>query len=363
MEYKMKELSEYDASYIKAVYYNDLNIVHLQNYDRISNMISNLEKYLNENEIIIKDNNIINLINQKFEYELYDIDYEEDENNYNKYYLAKVYYFILSYILKKDIGFEIENYKANRYFLDIIIDTLTPNKEFNIFRIVDEDYYNNRNTSFIPNRDVICYSNRARGIIEDIVNIVRHYDSDLKERALLHFDLLEESILNNEETYYFLYNRDDFAIDSFLHELIIEHSEKIVLEKLNRVETNTSIKLPDNIDKYNALSDSLKIGNYQIQEGNVEKIEEDKKYISANNNEGTDENVSVEIIAIKNNLSKKQVNSLVNGLVSLDCIDNDSKDDMLAFLGNKTKTPINKIDWKATKILCAYFVDKFNSDI
>ena len=105
------------------------------------------------------------------------------------------------------------------------------------------------------------------------------------------------------------------------------------------------------------------IGISNLKQEPIDKIEEDKKYISANNNEGTDENVSVEIIAIENNLSKKQVNSLVKGLVSLDCIDNDSKDDMLAFLGNKTKTPINKIDWKKTKILCAYFVDKFNSDI
>ncbi|MDD4704081.1 MAG: hypothetical protein PHE28_07105 [Bacteroidales bacterium] len=261
MEYKMKGLSEYDASYIKAVYYNDLNIVHLQNYDRISNMISNLEKYLNENEIIIKDNNIINLINQKFEYELYDIDYEEDENNYNEYYLARVYYLILSYILKKDLEFEIDNYKANRYFLDIIIDTLTPNKEFNIFRIVDEDYYNNRNTSFIPNRDVICYSNRARGIIEDIVNIVRHYDSDLKERALLHFDLLEEYFLSSEEVYYEAYNRDVIFIDTIVHELIISYNEKQLRNSIIKEQgliqlDDKSLETSQNSDETNSLESS-----------------------------------------------------------------------------------------------------------
>ena len=196
-----------DVSYIEAIYHKNMDIVHQQNYKRIVSYIYNFEEYLKENGISITNDNIIDLINEKQIYELKEInDIEEDDNN--KYYYARVYYLILFYILKKDIGFEIENYKSNRYFIDIIMDILTPKLEKNLF-IDKNTIFDEKTMEYITFSDQEIYSKKARGMLCDIIKIVRHYDSELKDRVLLHFDLLEESLVSSRETFNYLYNRDD----------------------------------------------------------------------------------------------------------------------------------------------------------
>ena len=74
--------------------------------------------------------------------------------------------------------------------------------------------------------------------------------------------------------------------------------------------------------------------------------------------------IDSEIKSINTNLSPKQLNFLVKGLIELGCIDEKNKGDLIAFLGiQNRKQSINTIKWKKSKMLCAYFVDKFNCDI
>lgn len=259
MEYKMNELSNEAASYIKAVYNNELDIVHKQNYYRILRLINNFEVYLKENEGPNLNNDVIFYINEKLKYELYDIDYDEKDVE-DEYYNSRVYYLILSYILKKDLEFEIDNYKANRYFIDIIMYILTPNKILDIFKRYDEDI-DIRYTNFIPSPTNINYADRARGLLIDIIMIVRHYDSDLKERALLHFDLLEEYFLSSEEVYYEAYNRDVIFIDTIVHELIISYNEKQLRNSIIKEQgliqlDDKSLETSQNSDETNSLESS-----------------------------------------------------------------------------------------------------------
>lgn len=255
----MNELSNEAASYIKAVYYNDLDIVHKQNYYRILRLINNFEVYLKENEGPNLNNDVIFYINEKLKYELYDIDYDEKDVE-DEYYNSRVYYLILSYILKKDLEFEIDNYKANRYFIDIIMYILTPNKILDIFKRYDEDI-DIRYTNFIPSPTNIDYADRARGLLIDIIMIVHNNNIDLKERALLHFDLLEEYFLSSEEVYYEAYNRNVIFIDTIVHELIISYNEKQLRNSIIKEQgliqlDDKSLETSQNSDETNSLESS-----------------------------------------------------------------------------------------------------------
>lgn len=255
----MNELSNEAASYIKAVYNNKLDIVHKQNYYRILRLINNFEVYLKENEGPNLNNDVIFYINEKLKYELYDIDYDEKDVE-DEYYNSRVYYLILSYILKKDLEFEIDNYKANRYFIDIIMYILTPNKILDIFKRYDEDI-DIRYTNFIPSPTNINYADRARGLLIDIIMIVHNNNIDLKERALLHFDLLEEYFLSSEEVYYEAYNRNVIFIDTIVHELIISYNEKQLRNSIIKEQgliqlDDKSLETSQNSDETNSLESS-----------------------------------------------------------------------------------------------------------
>lgn len=99
----------------------------------------------------------------------------------------------------------------------------------------------------------------------------------------------------------------------------------------------------------------------------LREIRDERSNINVANNinrNGCSKTTQLSIKPIEAKLSKKQANCLINGLISLECVDKNSKDGFLAFLGvNKTTEIINPIEWKKSKMLCAYFVDKFNCDI
>lgn len=129
-----------------------------------------------------------------------------------------------------------------------------------------------------------------------------------------------------------------------------------------------------NIDLYNKyLSDTngllflLEYIKEEIFHGkNKEKTKESRETLNTNFSEiESNENKTTNFIEpINSKLSNKQANCLVKGLIILECIDEVSKNDMLAFLGiNKSKQTINSIKWKKSKILCAYFIDAFNTSI
>lgn len=99
----------------------------------------------------------------------------------------------------------------------------------------------------------------------------------------------------------------------------------------------------------------------------LREIRDERSNINVANNinrNGCSKTTQLSINPIEVKLSKKQVNYLIDGLIELECIDKESKDDMHAFLGiNKTKEIINPIKWQKSKNLCAYFVDSFCSQI
>jgi hypothetical protein len=102
--------------------------------------------------------------------------------------------------------------------------------------------------------------------------------------------------------------------------------------------------------------------NYIINDTNEINIEEINQQLETIEQINT--KIDSEIKSINTNLSPKQLNFLVEGLIELGCIDEKNKGDLIAFLGiQNRKQSINTIKWKKSKMLCAYFVDKFNCDI
>lgn len=68
---------------------------------------------------------------------------------------------------------------------------------------------------------------------------------------------------------------------------------------------------------------------------------------------------------LKHSLNRKQVKALFDGLVVLDCVEKESLEIFMGFMGFKgTKTQSSySIKWKKSKALCAYFIDSFNHSV
>ncbi len=222
--------------------------------------------------------------------------------------------------------------------------------------------------SFIEKR-FVKYVNQGKPITEEQrKHINKKIDYILDERYNLQYE-------NSEELSKFLHTLKIITFKLILIE-DIELKELIALLSKER-QNNPETYIKDNFKIFiNRKSIDSKLGfDGYIQDMYypVSKIKSENKTNEINTEEINQQletieqintKIDSEIKSINTNLSPKQLNFLVEGLIELGCIDEKNKGDLLTFLGiQNRKQSINTIKWKKSKMLCAYFVDKFNCDI
>lgn len=182
----------------------------------------------------------------------------------------------------------------------------------------------------------------VEGLIKDTISFINNKIIDHK----LHW--------HKEENWVGVYSEDE--VEEFRKEL----DEEFLEGKINYFDDEIFDNSNKKLKKFFSLEEFWRL---KFILDRLREIRDERSNINVANNinrKGCSKTTQLSINPIEAKLSKKQANYLIDGLIELECIDKESKDDMHAFLGiNKTKEIINPIKWQKSKNLCAYFVDSF----
>lgn len=306
------------ADYIRNIRKNSI-LIHDFNYKYILN-----NKYGLENKDASNYSNILELVNETI-----------NSNYCSKNKVGEFYYSLITYIMRSELQFNIEQSIKERYFINLIR------------KVFFENYFEDWFWS--------GYSD------EELISLVRSFLSELYDVVYIDdFSTLDSLLaIGMRETYK---NDVMFLFDSFVSHYVFDKNFNV--KNFNFCYTEI---------EFNNLKTYI-LSQYHKKKA-IEEYKKDKEKQSENNpinisivgTIGVDSDKKSEntkINYIRTNLSNKQSNYLIDGLIELECIDKESKDDFFAFIGiNKTKETINTIEWEKSKMLCAYFVDKFNEVI
>lgn len=255
-----------EAEYMSDVFNNDIAQIHEFNYMYIS-------YYLQQHKLGSWNNNIINDINNNI-----DLRFENAYKSAN-YDTLCYYYGLLTYVLKNEVKFEIQNWIETRFFINVIK-----------FKFLD---FINSSSQLLP---------IVREMLEELIDIIYGYDVDavdtVKDRILFNFDLLEKEL------------GDDHYVSSVkLHEdVLIDHIKQKALEKYFKNELKLGHEDNEPVkDNSNSLSSDLNIENIP----NIDIYKGIKKLLAPFIERGTFQNYRT-IIHDKKFSSKKTYLTLID---------------------------------------------------